>query len=247
MKRLLSALLVAAALPLMAQEQDLGLDLTLGGDIKIDRRWSIGVEGEMLSRNDCKTIERWRLGAEASFRATRWLKLTAGYQLQYNNYQEKIKYESSGELKNWRPSYWKEAHRLYASATLSASCGRFDFSLRERWQYTLRPESTQRRYDFGDKAWEDHLIETRHKHILRSRVKVGYDIPKCKIDPYASVELFNGWELDKTRYIVGVEWKIRKVHTVDVFYRYDNMGKQDPLENTDNDMHIVGLGYTYKF
>lgn len=247
MKRLLLAILILAALPTMAQDQDFGLDLTLATDIKVDKRWSLGIEGEMISRNDCKTIDRWSLGLETSYKATDWLKLTAGYQLQYNNYQEKIKYQSSGDLKTWRPSYWKEAYRFYASATFSTTVGRFDLSLRERWQYTLRPESTQDRYDFVDKAWEDQLIETRHKHVLRSRAKVEYNIPKCKIDPYASVELYNGWELDKTRYIVGLEWKIRKAHIIDLYYRYDNMGKQDPLENTDNDMHILGATYTYKF
>ena len=66
--------------------------------------------------------------------------------------------------------------------------------------------------------------------------------PKCKVDPYASVELYNAkGGLQKIRYTAGADWKLTKQHVVSAFYRYIDSHDDDP------NMHIIGLGYKYKF
>ena len=67
---------------------------------------------------------------------------------------------------------WKFRHRYRLEGTLSARVQRVKLSLRERFQHTF----------------DGHRDEFR----LRSRAKFAYDIPKCKLEPYASVEMYNG-------------------------------------------------------
>jgi len=240
-------LLAIAAVPLQAEEFDTGLLLDVGVSKKVGKQWTFGAEAEMRTRNDFRTFDRWSLAADATFKATKWLKLNAGYSLLINNYEEKINRHDDGELNNWRPSYWQAAHRVFASAQVSLKTGRFGISLRERWQFTYRPATEQNRYDFDDKQWQSHSIEAKGKHILRSRLAIDYDIPRCKVDPYYSIELFNDMKLDKTRHTVGAEWKLKKVHSVDFFLRFQDIRVHDALDSSDPDRLSFGIAYKYKF
>lgn len=247
MRRLILAILAVAAIPSQAEDFDTGLLLDVGADKKVGKRWTFGAEAEMRTRNDFRTFDRWSLSADATFKAAKWLKLNAGYSLLINNYEEKIKLHDDGELNNWRPSYWQAAHRVFASAQAQLKTGRFGISVRERWQYTYRPESEQSRYDFDDKQWESHTIKAKGKHILRSRLAIGYDIPRCKVDPYYSIELFNDMQLDKIRHTLGAEWKLKKVHSVDFFLRFQDIRVHDSLDSSDPDRLSLGIAYKYKF
>ena len=65
------------------------------------------------------------------------------------------------------------------------------------------------------------------------------------ITPYANVELFNAWNLEKVRYNVGLDWKIAKQHSLGFFYRYQHVNNdEDELEPST---HMLGLGYKFKF
>lgn len=240
-------LLLAVSTPSQAQDSDAGLVVSAGASHKINKKFSLGGEIEMRTRNNFKTFDRWAVALNASYKATQWLKLNAGYVLLINNYHEKTRFHSDNSLNTWQPSYWNAAHRVYASATATAQLGRFAISLRERWQYTYRPTTTQQRYDFDDMEWKDKEIESKSRHLLRSRLKVDYDIPKCKIDPFASVECFNDMSLDKTRYTIGVEWKFLKNQSIDLFYRYQDVRLNDATDSSDDDMHSIGLSYNLKF
>lgn len=68
---------------------------------------------------------------------------------------------------------WNFRHRYYADGTLSVKWMRIKFALRERFQQTW------------DKKDE---IELR----FRSRLKLSYDIRHNKVEPYISVEMYNG-------------------------------------------------------
>lgn len=102
---------------------------------KVNKQLSVGVEAELRTRNDFKTMERWSLGLGATYKFNKWLKADAGYTLLNTNFREDISYKSSGAYNNWRPSYWGLRHRVHASLT-----GSYKFqnglrvSLRERWQ-----------------------------------------------------------------------------------------------------------------
>lgn len=234
-------------LPLLAHAQgsDFGIWTSLGATKKLDKKWTVGLEAELRNRNDSKTISRWTGEVSASYKIQPWLKASAAYKLIDDNNREKITYHTDGSENNWRPSYWGLKHRVSLSLTGSVSLGDWSLSLRERWQYTYRPEKTTERYDFDNEWWEKTTVKGKGKNVLRSRLQVEYNIPKCKIDPFANVELFNAWNIQKVRYTLGADWKLQKRHVVTAFYRYQDVNGDD--DDNDPDSHILGLGYTYKF
>lgn len=235
----------ALCLTAAAQGDDFGMWYELTAEKKINKKWSVDVEGEFRTRNDAKTADRWSIGATGEYKINKWLKASAGYTLLYDNNPGKLTYNDDGAYNNWRPSYWGVRHRVNVSVAGSIDLGRWSLSLRERWQYTYRPEKTTERYDFDNSYWEDKTVKSKGRNVLRSKLKVDYNIRKCKVDPYADVEMFNAWDVQKVRYTIGADWKITKAHTVGVAYHYQYAADDDDDEDTNS--HIIGISYKFKF
>ena len=241
-----TAMLAAMSLTVAAQSEG---GLVAGAEVekKVTKELSVGVEAELRTRNNFKTMDRWGVGLGVSYKFSKWLKGDAGYLLLKTNFREDISLKSSGAYNNWRPSYWGLRHRIYASLTGSYKLqNNLRFSLRERWQYTYRPEQTVTRWDFDNAYWEDKVRSSKGKNQLRSRLQLEYDKKKALLTPYASVELYNSWSVEKIRYTVGTDFNVTKNHTLNVFYRYQNMQNADDVDN-DPDMHYIGVGYKFKF
>ena len=245
-KIIATALLAVMSLTAAAQTEG---GLIAGAEVekKVNKQLSVDVEVELRTRNDFKTMDRWSWGLGASYKLTKWLKADAGYTFLNSNYREDISYKSSGAYNNWRPSYWGIRHRVHASLT-----GTYKFqnslrlSLRERWQYTYRPEQIIARWDFDNSTWEDKVRVGKGKSQLRSRLQLEYDKKKALLTPYASVELYNSWAIEKIRYTVGTDINVTKSHTFNVFYRFQNM-KNVEADEYDPNMHYLGVGYKFKF
>ena len=243
MKRRLIALLAVAAtcLPSLAEGSDFGMWYSIDASHKLSRQWSYDVGAQLSNRNNMKTLDSWKLGLDVGYKPVRWLKLSVGYSLIDKNRDERLKLHSDGTPNKWTPSYWGLRHRFRVSATGSVDWGRFSFSLRERYQLTYRLEADGKKYDVDNDEWDP--VKAKTKHQLRSRLQVEYNIPRCKVDPFASVEMFNGKDgVEKMRYQVGVEYKWRKRHSFSLTYRF-----QDYTDEDDASYHLVGLGYQYKF
>ena len=192
-------------------------------------------------------MDRWSIGLGAGYKMTKWLKASAGYTLLNSNNREKISYKASGDYNNWRPSYWGVKHRVYGSLTGSYKFpNNLSLSLRERWQYTYRPEKTVERWDFDNSQWEDKIRSGKGKSQLRSRLQVEYDKKRALLTPYASIELYNAWAIEKIRYTVGTDIRLTKQHHLGVFYRFQDMHNIDE-DDYDPNMHYIGVGYTFKF
>ena len=155
-----------ALMPLcaLAQKDDFGLDFTLEAQKKLSKQWNLSLEGEYRTRDNTKTSDRWAFGLSADYKATKWLKASAGYTLLYDN-NEKISYFEGtddavldGDANEGDPKkcaqYWAVRHRFNVSLTFDKKLfGDFRFSLRERWQYTYRPEHTvSERWSYLDQA-----------------------------------------------------------------------------------------------
>ena len=251
MKRLcfLSSLMLLMPLMAFAQSDDFGIWYSLGAEKKISKNLSIGAETEFRTRNDAKTADRWSTGIEAEYKIIKGLKASAGYTFLYDNNMEKLSYnyDATGavaSLNNWRPSYRSFRHPFSVSLQGSKTFGRLGISLRERWQYTYRPEKNLNRYDFDNAHWEAKPIKSKAKNVLRSRLQLDYDIPNWKADPYTSVEFTNAWNVQKVRYTLGADYKLKKAHTFSFYYRYQDIRDND---ETEPDMHIIGVGYKFKF
>ena len=239
-------LLSIVSIPTFAQKNNgSGLELGAEGEYKISKKASVSLGTAFRTRNSFKTVDRWSFSVGGSYKILSPLKISGGYTLLYNNNIEKINYDDYGEVKNWRPSYWGIRHRFNVSLTGILKVKRFTFSLRERWQYTYRPEKTTRRYDFRDEAWEDKTISGKGKNILRSRLQIDYNIRKCKITPYVNAELFNSCVVEKIRVIGGANWNVTKHHQLSLYYRYQK--DFEPDEDFDPNMHTLGVCYKFKF
>ena len=245
-KIIATVLLAAMCLPLSAQSEA-GLLVSAEAEKQVNKKLSFGIEAEMRTRNNLKTMDRWKFGIGAEYKLTSWLKANAGYNLLNQNYREDYNYKSSGALNKWRPSYWGIKHRVYASLTGSYKfSNNIKLSLRERWQYTYRPEKTVQRWDYDDEEWEDKVRSATGKNQLRSRFEIAYDKKHALLTPYANMELYNSWGIEKIRYTVGTDIRLNKQHSLGVFYRFQDMKNVD-ADDYDPDMHYIGLGYKFTF
>lgn len=241
---------VVMALPARAQSEG-GLLLSAGAEKKVNRKLSVGIDADFRTRNNFKTADRWSGSLGAEYKLSNWLKAEAGYTLLYSNNREDISYNHADDgtvtgYNNWQPSYWSVRHRMNASLTADYKLSNnLHFSLRERWQYTYRPEKTVTRWDFDNSHWEDKVRNGKGKNQLRSRLQVEYDKKRAKFKPYVSIELYNNWSVEKVRYTVGTDVKLSKKHAFDVFYRFQNAKNPDEDEY-DPDMHYIGIGYKLK-
>ena len=252
-------MMAVAILPVagMAQSDDFGTILSIEGTKKIDKKLSVGAEVEMRTRDDVKTVDRWSATVGASYKLLSWLKVAARYTFLYDN-NERISYFDSDDGKVQRGivnigdpkkcgQYWGTRHRFDVSFTGSHKIGKVELSLRERWQYTYRPEYTvDERWSYYEQGWdgEEHVYNGKGKNVLRSRLMAEYKTKGFPITPYVSAEAFNAWKLEKMRFYVGADYKINKQNEFSLFYGYQTVHDDSDLEP---DRHFVGLAYKVKF
>ena len=248
-KQLIARLLLVlgvALFPTLSQADDAGLVVSVEASHKFSKKLSAALETEFRSRNDFRTADRVSVGGDVSYKLLSWLKAGVGYSLLIDNNPEKLTYQDDGmTYNNWRPSYWGVRHRFNVSLTGSYKIQRVELSLRERWQYTYRPAKVTDNFDFDEAQWEDDEVRGKGKNVLRSRLQLEWDIPKCKFDPFASVEFHTSRQLDKTRFIVGVDHTVKKKHNFKLYYRYQVVNGHG--DDNEPNIHMLGLGYTYKF
>ena len=227
-----------------AQSSDFGMLYELGAEKKLSRKWNLGVETELRTRNNTRTLDRWSMGISAGYKIIKGLKASAGYTFLYDNNEEELSLKSDNVRANkWKPSYWGTRHRFNVSLGGNIDWGRLNISLRERWQYTYRPEMADKKYDIDEMTWS--ATKSKHKHLLRSRLQLSYDFPHWKFDPFANVELFNGWAIEKMRCNVGIDYKYHKQHVFSLYYRFQKVYEKG--DENDHNTHFVGLSYKFKF
>lgn len=118
---------------------------------------------------------------------------------------------------------WKFRHRYSFDGTLSTHIQRIKLSLRERFQHTFDKNSDEFR--------------------LRTLVKLAYVMPKYELEPYISVEMYNGlnsgdrFDVKRMRYRGGVAIPLSDRWKGDVFYC--RQWEQDKQKN------ILGVACTY--
>ena len=237
-------LLCTGALPAFAAD-DFGMSYAVEAEHKITKRASVGAEVELRTRNSSRTLDRWSGALSVEYKLCKPLKVSAGYSLLYDNNQEKITYTPEGDIRKWRPGHWATRSRWQVSVSGNVDVGRLNLSLRERWQFTFRPEKTVDRYDFIDKEWERDDVASKRRHVLRSKLEAEYNIRHCKFTPFVNGELFNSMALDKARFQVGTSYKIGKQHLLKAYYQYQVVNEDDDDEECNS--HMVGFSYKFKF
>lgn len=246
-KKLLLAAMLLMPTATFAQADDFGIWTSISAAKKVNKKLSFDIDAELRTRDDASELDRWSVGVGVQYKLTKWLKANVGYSLLRDNNQ-KITYKESNGMPNKRAEYWGTRHRVSASLTASQKLGNIELSLRERWQYTYRPEKTiSQRWDYDDEDYDGKAktYSGRGKNVMRSRLQVSYDIPHSHFEPYVNAEMYNAWALEKMRYSAGIDWNVSKKAAVGLYYIYQSVHDDD--DDNDPNRHIVGLEYKLKF
>lgn len=126
---------------------------------------------------------------------------------------------------NQEDAGWKFRHRYRIEGTLSTRVQRIKLSLRERLQHTFDG--------------------TKDEFRLNSQLKLAYVLPKCKPEPYISIEMYNSldardcFDVKRMRYRAGIELPLSDRWEADLFYcRQWEQAKQK---------NVIGLTCLYSF
>ena len=238
--RLIAALFVMLLLsPTSACASD---DFGMWGEVQAEKefndRWSMEAGVKFRSRDNLKAADRWSFGVAGNYQITPWLEATVGYALLNDHYHKE---NTKGTIYS---DYWSIRHRFNVQLTGSLSWGKFGFSLRERWQYSYRPEKTAQRYETGTDAEVDEKVYgAKGKNVWRNRLQVKWKLNNL-FRPYVNAETFVAKELEKIRYNAGTELQLDKHNSLDIKYIYQHICKEG---DDEPDRHVIGIGYTHKF
>lgn len=265
---LLLAAFLLAPLSTKAQsnENEFGIWATIEASKKLNKKFKIVADAEFRTFDFVSNVERAAIGVKVDYKILKWLKANVGYSFMYTQKPEStslkdIAYdEEYNEFQeyNINHAYWVIRNRAYATISGEYKIGRFEIGLRERLQYThtnsATTDETKYRYSLGndiltteDNTWttetEPEFKEAKDNLTLRSRLSLKYDIPNCKVNPFASVELYtrlDEWKWhDKLRYRIGASYKINKDNSISLFYLY-----QDANDDDEPKGHAVGIEYS---
>ena len=249
-----------------SDENEFGIWATVEASKKINKEFKIVGDAEFRTYDFVNNVERAAIGVKVEYKILKWLKANVGYQFHYkHNPEEKsLKdpvYDEEGNFAgneyNIDNDYWVIRNRAYATISGEYKVGRFEFGLRERLQYTHTAKATttetKYRYDMGadpllsteDNTWipttGEEIKEPKHNLTLRSRLSVKYDIPNCKVNPFASVELYtrlDEWKgYDKLRYRLGASYNINKDNSISLYYLFEDV-------NGGANGHAIGFEYS---
>jgi hypothetical protein len=226
-----AAFLAAMALaPGVNAQTDWGLWTSADAEYSlVPKRLSLDVGGEFRLKDDFKTIDKIKGVAGLDYKFNKYLKAGIGYELIYNSHNTKYEYQNRG----------------LAYLNGSFEIGRLDFSIREQFQATRVN---------GLSSSSSRINPKMH---LRSKLKVGYDIPKSKLEPYVSAEAYYflnaNSEYDtkwtKFRYSAGIDYQLNKHNEFDFFFKYIRVYDKDSDDESDDydPGCILGISYTFKF
>jgi opacity protein-like surface antigen len=179
-------------------------------------------------------VERVSLGLGVDYKLIKGVKLGLGYQFMSNLDTKYVKYL----MRN----------RFTTSVTGKFDVDRFEFSLRERLQLTVKDDSKRLK---SDGTIDTYKVNPELK--WRNRFQVAYNIPKFKFDPTFSVESFfdlnnpDGNVFTKIRYKLAFDYKIQKHHVIDVFGVFNSVIVPDPEDDDYYGRYVLGVSYKYSF
>ncbi len=192
------------------------------------KKWDFGGELEFRGRGIYDTLYRMSFQPEVSYAIIKPLEIGFSYTL-INFYD--AKYDDYQIRNRFTP---------FIQGKLKAD--RFSFSLREKYEITYKDES--------DRIKKNGKIDTyklNPEKVWRNKLKIDYNIPGVKLEPFVSAESFyqlnnpDGNRFEKIRYVVGLEYKFNKHHSIDISGILNHtIDKDEPGKE-----YILGIGYNF--
>lgn len=155
--------------------------------------------------------------AGISYKINKHLQVRGYYRFQINR-NPKIGYET--------------IKRLYGDVRLKERFGRFDVLFRVRYQLNFLPDNDT---DFT-------YFNPQH---LRHKIQVTYDVPKNKIDPFVSYEMYQALNnpikntIETHRYTTGLAFPLSNLLDAEIYYRVE---KENDLIHKAKLNYVLGIG-----
>jgi len=246
MSRLLLGVWAAVLASLPSQAQESGMVFQASVQKKVTNDFSVSMGMDALLRNNFRNMERWSFSPKVDYRLTNWLKADAGYILLSTYYLEKQYPAVSGDKYIRCSDFWDLRHRFYASLTVSFKpVDWIQLSVRERWQYTYRPELNVSQWDADNQPVEDRTVQGYGIHLLRSFLQIGFIPRESRLRPFANMEIFSRWASEKIICNIGTNIKMSDRVTLSVFYRYKHLYSRGKKIEPKPDIHYLGIAYKY--
>lgn len=224
---LVSLLLFATAAK--TQSPDFGVWTSVDVEKKL-AKWNLNGELELRTSDNSGTVSRWGMMLGGDYAVAGNLKLGAAYQFIYFH---------DVEYSDFQPR-----HRLTAFAQGKHKWGNFAFSLREKIQVTTKDES-----DRIKKSGKIDTYKINPAWSWRNRLKIAYDIPRCRFTPSVSAETFyqlnnpDGNRFNGLRTIISVACRLDRRSTLDISGVYH----REINEQLPQDKLVVDVRYIYSF
>ncbi len=255
---LLIVCLALLPLPLRAGgKDDFGTWVELSARKVLPRNFTVGVEGDLRTRENSSKMNRLDIGADVGYKVNKYLKVGVAYSFidGYKDAKGKKKYRDDGSLKNYKltHAYWRPKHEFCLDVSPTVRLFRtLRLTVRERYQYTHKKGVTLERdkykYDLGYEEWSREDDPKRkaaeNTHTLRSRLKLEIDKKRLDWKPFVSAEAknyFRHMKLSGVRCMAGTDYKINGRNSVSVAYVL-TCDREDH-ERT----HALSAGYEIKF
>ncbi len=206
------------------------------------------------TKDDVETDYKYQVAIDFKIKLAKGLNLNIEPELRFYEGYDKFHLNGGLTYKTFGCIYWGAAYRLVVDRVESSSAynsfgsfgSAYDSEIYHRYAFDVTYKDK-----FGDftpsfrvryNNFTDEDID--NKEYLRSRAKVAYDIPKCKITPFVAAEAFYRIEdssLYKMRYTTGFSLKVNKKSSFSAEYKFDM------FRYKYKNIHTFGLGYKCKF
>lgn len=206
--------------------------------------FSFIINNELRFRDNSTRVDRNYLLGAFSWETCDYFSLDAGYIFQSVLNRGDVEYSK----------YWQYRHRVYLDLKAQVELDDWKLSLTERPLVNLRP-------------WADDVYDPKDEWLVRSKLKVDYDIPKTELTPYAFFELSNtlntvnyggGPFVDRLRFCVGLKWETSDFNSIELYYYFDirntrevsyttgSSGIYDIYLNKERQyVHVLGLSFNF--
>lgn len=208
------------ALDSYSQVQDANLWMNVSIEKKIIPSLSVTLNQEFRLNENITELGTFFTDIGLTYKINKYLRISASYR-----FTNKRRLDDS----------YSKRHRYY-----------FDLTVRKKFSPLILSFRTRFQSQYTDvfSSVEGKTPEYYSRNKLTLKVDAGKNI-----QPYIYAELFSPLKrpydifIDHSRYCLGVEYAINRMHSIDVFYMFQ---KEYNVRNPETD-HIIGIGYYISF
>ncbi|MFZ0280693.1 MAG: DUF2490 domain-containing protein [Bacteroidales bacterium] len=213
-------ILIGSGLAGYSQKKDFGIWYGVAAEHKLADKLELDLSGVLRTFKDASKIEEFFLEAGLTYKFNDYFSAGASYRI-----TENIEDDDAFHIR----------HKWFVDAKGTLPAGDLTVTARARFQQRYKT------------YFEDEEDKIPDSHV-RTRLKVHYDIPNFKINPYLAAELFLPAfadvekTVDKYRLSIGADYSFAKKHTVELEYIF----QRDYLPKL-SDINLISLQYNFKF